>query len=274
MEIAAFYENIAQGASALNISVKEALLSLKEKGMTRVYMCDRTFYDVKDTLIPVLKALNIGIEGFFAFGDYGHCPDSEDYKELVDLAKDQGAGNVLIVPGFVGRDEKAQEETLIKNMIHGMANAAAYGKKMGVCVSMEDFDGMEAPFSSVEGLKRFMDGIPDLYCSFDTGNFIMYHEDEKAALELFKDRLCTIHMKDRSDVPLHPGDKAKVCADGAKKYPSPVGYGNIAMKEILGRLKAIGYQGNVIVEMMDADEHYVLEDIEKSVLWLKDQIDG
>ncbi len=274
MEIAAFYENIAQGAESLHIPVEEALKSLKEKGMTRVYLCDRTFYEVKDDLMPVLKGLGIAIEGFFSFGDYGHAPDSESYKELIHLAKDCGAGNVLIVPGMIGEDEKDQAEILVKNMIHAMANAAAYGKSQGVCVSMEDFDGLAAPFCSVKGLKAFMDAIPELYCSFDTGNFIMYHEDVTDAFELFKDRLCTIHMKDRSDTPLYPGDRAKVCADGVKKYPSPVGYGNIAIKEILSRLKEIGYPGNVIVEMMDCDGEHVLEGIEKSVLWLKEQIDG
>ncbi len=61
-----FYENIAQGAESLHIPVEEALKSLKEKGMTRVYLCDRTFYEVKDDLMPVLKGLGIAIEGFFS----------------------------------------------------------------------------------------------------------------------------------------------------------------------------------------------------------------
>lgn len=47
-----------------------------------------------------------------------------------------------------------------------------------IAVSMEDFDGLEAPYCTIAGLNDFLTDVPGLACSFDTGNFIMYQENE------------------------------------------------------------------------------------------------
>lgn len=272
MGIAVFYENIAEGVQYCQGDMAGTLKKLKTMGMDRIYLSDQSFYQDQDLLEPLLKELDLGVEGMFTFADFAHDPHSQDYKKFIDLAKSLGAGNVLIIPGVIPTEETGDSQRLTQNMICGMGKAARYGKEQGVKVSMEDFDGLAAPFCSIRGLKQFMDAIPELFCSFDTGNFIMYHENELEALELFKDRICTVHMKDRSRTPVYAGDRPKICGDGAKEYPCPVGYGTIAMEEIIRRLKSRGYEGGYIVELMDCDPKYLPEAIEKSVRWLKAHI--
>lgn len=271
MKIAVFYENIKESATAKNIPIKDALTTLNKAGMEMLYISYPSIKSDWEMLKPILDELNIAIEGVYAFCDFtGNMPaffPKITYDEVIDAAAMVEADNVLLVPGFVG--EACSDIDVVKDMIvEGMTKAVTYGTDKGIKVSMEDFDGLEAPYCSVAGLKEFMDRIPGLYCSFDTGNFVMYHEDEYEAVKLFVDKLCTMHLKDRSDVPVYPKDKGKACADGVNVYPSAVGYGTMQIDKILNYVKEQGYKGNVIVELFDADPEYALESIEKSVKWL------
>ena len=130
---------------------------------------------------------------------------------------------------------------------------------------MEDFDGLEAPYCTIAGLNDFLTDVPGLACSFDTGNFIMYQENELEAFQLFRDKICTVHLKDRRKEAKYPDDKAKICADGSLSYAAETGRGYIHIKEILDLLKEQNYHGNVIVELYDYSPEHMLEGIGESV---------
>ncbi len=66
-------------------------------------------------------------------------------------------------------------------------------EKTGVAVSIEDFDGLTAPYCRVSGVAEFLENVPGLKLSFDTGNFVMFHDDELKAFEIFKEKICTVH---------------------------------------------------------------------------------
>lgn len=271
MKIAVFYENIAEGAKALCITNEEAFTRLKAEGLTSIYLSSYSILRDWDNLSPIFEKLGLDIEGVYGFTDFAHNPTSGEGRDVIDVAARVGARNVLIVPGTCqGKPEEMP--SVVQNIIAGMTDSAAYGKEKGIPVSMEDFDGLDAPYCTLQGLRQFMDAIPDLCCSYDTGNFVMYHEDSAAGLELFLDRLCTMHLKDRSETPVHPTDKCKTCADGAPTYPAPVGSGTIRMDAILKRLKESGYQGNVIVELFDTGAEYMLDAAIESLRWLRERV--
>lgn len=269
MRIAAFYENIKEGTEYLGISMKEACMDLKEAGMELLYISGSSFQEDRDEVIQLLKETELKIEGLHQWVDFAHNPESEEYKQTLKDAKMLGAANVLFVPGFIRDEEESQREYLIMNMIKGMSHAVAYGEKIGMPVSMEDFDGMSAPYNCISGLKRFMDEIPGLKCSFDTGNFIMYHENEMDAFACFNDRLCTIHLKDRKATPYYAGNIPNICADGSRSYSCPIGDGNIHIEELIARLQGQNYEGNLIVEMYGCDPKHMLEGIRQSILHVK-----
>lgn len=133
---------------------------------------------------------------------------------------------------------------------------------------MEDFDGLEAPYCTIAGLNDFLTDVPGLACSFDTGNFIMYQENELEAFQLFRDKICTVHLKDRRKEAKYPDDKAIICADGSLSYAAETGRGYIHIKEILDLLKEQNYPGNVIVELYDYSPEHMLEGIGESVSWV------
>lgn len=269
MHVAAFLENIMEGAKAKEISLKEALQKMQEAGLDKIYVGKKSIDQMGESLFELFEELNLPVEGLHGWFDFGHHPEDESYKQFIDCAVKCGASNVLFVPGLINRDEADQYEQQKQNMKTALIKAVAYGEEKGIAVSMENLDGVLAPYCSVEGLNWFMQEVKGLQCSFDTGNFVIYHEDELKALEVFRDKICTLHVKDRSRTRLHEKDGVCTCADGVEVYPSPVGYGFMQIKEILNRLKETGYEGGVIAEMYGCQRDYALEGMIKSVQWLK-----
>lgn len=266
MKIAVFYENLYESALATGRKIDEVLRELRDAGMEMLYTSmDAWLRDRKD-LSRTMEKLDLRIEGMHAHCDFPGDPDTELYRELIDTAAESGAGNLLIVPGFLSTGNTRRD---IDSIVNGMRRAAAYGQAKNLPVLMEDFDGLTSPYNSIAGLQYFMDSVEGLGCAFDTGNFAAFHEDETEAYRLFRDRICTVHLKDRVREPRHPGDNPFLCADGKKVYACAIGSGEIRIAEILRDLHDSGYAGNVIVELYAIDPRYAIADAFESIAWLK-----
>ena len=271
MKIAVFYENIYGGAKAAGKDMAETLQLLKDAGMELIYLSADSLRRDKNWLMPLLAKLGLGIEGVHAFCDFAGDPETPLCEETIHLAKECGAGNLLFVPGMLTGKNTLKD---FSNIALGIRRAVQLGQSMGLPVLMEDYDGLTAPYNSILSLKWFLDNTDGLGCAFDTGNFIIFHEDELEALDLFRDRIVTLHMKDRAIDRRHPGDHACACADGKQLYSCATGSGFIRMAEILKRLKTTGYTGNVVAELYGCDLAFMLEDIFSSVAFLKRQIES
>lgn len=129
----------------------------------------------------------------------------------------------------------------------------------------------QIPYCRIDGVSEFLANVPGLQFSFDTGNFVMYHEDEVEAFELFKDKICTVHLKDRGHGKEQP---VVICADGEKVCTVPVGDGFIHIKEILLNLKQLGYDGGLIAEMYGHAAENMYDGIRKSVKWIRETWKG
>ena len=268
MKIAVFYENIYDGVQATGQDMEAVLAKLRDAGMEMLYISADNWKRDGRELKRWMTDLDLKMEGMHAFCDFPNNPDTDQYRELIDLAKDSGANNFLIVPGFLSNGNSIKD---LESMVRGVGRTVEYGKTVGMPVLMEDFDGIFAPYNCMAGLKYFLDAVPDLGCAFDTGNFVMFHEDELAAFDLFADRIETLHLKDRRLDRRHEKDAPLFCADHSPIFACAPGSGIIRIGEILNRLKARGYGGNVIVEMYCCDPDAVLEDTVWSLRWLKRQ---
>ena len=268
MKIAAFYENIYDGVQAAGLSMEDTLSSLRDEGMERLYISIASWKRDGQELKGILQRQHIALEGMHGFCDFPGSPDSDEYREMIDLAADSGAEHLLFVPGMLSGGNTLRD---IQNITEGMKRAVAYGQTKNLPILMEDFDGLLSPYNCVAGLQYFMQQVDGLECAFDTGNFVIFHEDELAAFEMFAPRIRTLHLKDRCTAPRHAGDTPLRCADGTMAYCCTVGSGDIRMAEILERLKKMQYPGNVIAELYCVDPKEVLEDLHKSVRWLRGQ---
>lgn len=291
MKVSAFYENILEGAGNDELEIRKALAQLKEDGMETVYISyDTLRNDAEENTAKMLRELGLGMEGIYGFFRFEKDPLDDSYRDMIDRAVKMNAGNVLLVPGFILEADRERRGQLLENMWTGLKNAVQYGNERGTAVSIEDFDGLDAPYCCIKGVAEFLENVPGLQLSFDTGNFVMYHEDELEALELFRDKICTVHMKDRGRVDAPAGGKDSprgtdqkkeeseqpviVCADGEKVCTVPVGSGFIHMKEILSGLRNHGYDGGLIAEMYGHSAENMYSGLRESVRWIRETWDA
>ena len=268
MKIAVFYENTYDGVQATGADMEKTLAGFRAEGMELLYLSPDSWKRDRETLAPMLRKLDIGIEGMHGWCDFSADPDSSRYRDMIDLAVEAGAGNLLIIPGMLQTDDTSHATDA---MVQGMRKAVYYGREKGIPVLMEDFDGLLSPYNSIFGLQYFMNAVDGLGCAFDTGNFVIFHENELKAFDLFADKIQTVHLKDRSMDPVHPNGYPNICADQKPAWACAIGSGYIHIREILHRLTARNYTGNIIVELYGDDPSFVLEDVHGSLRWLHQQ---
>ena len=191
-------------------------------------------------------------------------------KEVIDLAHRMGVKRVLIVPGFLERDEakvlhsvsgdyhaveRFMEQNLcIQSMRTALTELVQYARPLGVEVTLEDFDDVEAPYSRMNELLWFMRNVPGLRCTFDMGNFAFGYENVMDAYELLKNYIVHVHCKDRG-------------SEGNGLQSVPTGSGYIPIAQLVRKLNAAGYRGYLSIEHFgDLDQ---MASIEQSAHFLK-----
>lgn len=270
MVISAFFENILTGARARNMPLPEALGLMRNAGLETVYVGRDSIAEFGDGLLFLLDPLNLKVEGLHGWFDFAGNPAGEEWKDFMDTAVRWGAKHVLFVPGLI--ENPADREARMENMAEVLRKAVSYGRERGIAVTMENLDQITAPYNSGAGLAWFFSQVEGLQCCYDTGNFVIHKENELELLENFLDKLCAVHVKDRSQVKLHPNDDSCICADGSAVYPAPVGDGCMRIAEILRRLGEAGYDGSLIAELYGCDPDAMLDAMLRSVAWLREQV--
>lgn len=265
MKLSVFYEHIVEAATQTGKSVMEVCEIVHGFGIHGV---DIETIRIDHNELEVMKQLangNLTVNCVYAFFDFGNNPDCNRGYELVNTAKRVGAQKILVIPGFVKPTDDIY--TSLNNMKEVLIKVCEYAKNEGITVGMEDFDDISAPFATTDQLLWFMENVPALKCTFDTGNFLYSEEDVLAALDQLDDYIGDIHCKDRS-LEIKEGEEPKLTVKGRKLYSSPVGYGCILMKEIVTHFLKKGYDRWFTIEHFGSRNQ--LEDIEKSAKWLID----
>ncbi len=270
-KIATFYDHVKDVAHQEKISMTEALLEVKALGVELLEISQNNVIGREDELGRELAYTGLGISSIPAYFDFGRDMDVTKQSEpTLEAAKFLGAGKLLVIPGFFSAEDGPEErERQIKNMIECINRLADQAAGYGVSLVMEDYDSELAPFSTIEGVRRFLDSCPGLSCCFDTGNFRYSGEDELDAYEKLRDRIGHVHLKDRAYMGAD-GEHPRTAADGKKLYAAYVGGGALQLGEIMTRLRRDGYEGAYTVEHYGAPA--MLDYLKKSVSWVKGQL--
>ena len=251
MKLSVFFDHVLQAREQTGKTIEELLTGVRAAGIEAVeinldYLCEHP--EVWDAL----KKADLGVSCIYEFYDMGRSDESEKACRHVETAVKAGANRILVVPGFLSGEASLQmqkampvQENIvgfferndeIKRMAEGLSFAAKYGTEKGVAVTVEDFDGLDSPLAGMYGICWFLQQVPELMYTLDTGNFLFYGEDVLDAYELLKDRIAHVHCKDRQ-----PKTNASV----------QTGTGYVPFKEIVGRLIARNYDGYLAIEHFD-----------------------
>ena len=251
MKLSVFFDHVLQAREQTGKTVEELLAGVRAAGIEAVeinlsYLCEHS--EVWDAL----KAAGLGISCIYEFYDMGRCDESEKVRRHVETAVKAGAKRILVVPGFLSGEASLQMQKAmpvkenivdffesndeIKRMAEGLSFAAKYGAEKGVIVTVEDFDGLDSPLAGMYGIHWFLQQVPGLRYTLDTGNFLFYKENVMDAFELLKDRIVHVHCKDRQ-----PEINASV----------QTGTGYIPFAEVLEKIKKQNYDGFFAIEHFD-----------------------
>ena len=253
MKLSVFFDHILQAREQTGKPLEELLAGVRSAGIEAVeinlnYLCEH------EDVLALLKQNNLGISCIYEFYDMGRYDETEKARRHVETAAKVGAKRILVVPGFLF-DEASEEmqrcmpaaeeisaffenHAEIRRMAEGLSFTAKLGKEKGVTVTVEDFDDRNSPLAGMYGIRWFLQQIPELGYTLDTGNFLFYGETVQQAFELLKDRIAHVHCKDRS-----PENHASV----------QTGTGYIPFGEIVEKMKAQQYDGFLAIEHFDVE---------------------
>jgi inosose dehydratase len=189
--------------------------------------------------------------------------DPDKIRTAVEKTAAAGGKKILAIPGFL--DEKYPHA--LENMAEGLKLLCQVAAEFDIKVSLEDFDNIKSPCATAEGLQDFFARIPALKFNLDTGNFRYMDQDVTECCLPILDRLALMHLKDRSQVPMHPAEKPLRSLGGTDLYPCPVGEGMIPMEQVLALAADAGYDGYCTVEHFDAADQW--DYITRSARWFR-----
>lgn len=263
MKLSVFYDHVCEAAQQTGKSVDELL------HLCHTWHIDALEVRYSDLLTDPELPRRIADAGLkvscvYYFYDFGVDQDLTTAMAHLQAAAALGAPRVLIVPGALPmRDAQSLARCagnamatfrFMDNHPHTQRMADALSKlvhaanKLGLEVTLEDFDGDTQPFARMYQLKWFMERVPGLRYTLDTGNFAYSDEDVLEAYCLLKNSIVHVHCKDRGEEP----DKTwgHVCRGLA---PVAVGHGYLPIGKVLKLLKQQGYDGYLAIEHFGSD---------------------
>ncbi len=283
MRISAFFENIGQAAKETGTPLQELLVQLKQAGLESVYASYSWCMKLREQqMMPLLNHLGITLEGLWDTAPFNTMTEEDaraHYTAMVDCAARNGAKHLLITPAVfhgredaakVTRQEVADREPEIRKMIEAVRAAKQYGEEKGVAVTMEPYDGFISPIVFPEVLRRCFEEIPGLKCSFDTGNFVPCDADVMEEFHYYKDKIVTIHLKDRVENNDPDGIETVpyITESGKRYYPAAVGSGDMPILEIIKEMNRMGYTGAGIIELFGSND--ITNKLFASIRWMKE----
>jgi L-ribulose-5-phosphate 3-epimerase len=269
MYISVFYNHIVEASQQMGCSIDEVLKKVYSFGIERVE------FDMAELTEPAemyskLQKAGLSVSSIYGFYDFGQNPDGTLGYAQVDKAIAMHANKIMIIPGFLKGSTKLECETEKQNMAKAMKQICEYADIHKVMVTIEDFDDKTSQIADSNGMLWFVEQIPSLRVTFDTGNFMYSSEQELVAFDKLKSRIAHVHCKDRSLNKVE-GEEPKANVEGVLMYSSPVGYGCIRMKEIIDLLKVMDYQGTLTIEHFGSLNQ--IDYMEKSARWIKSQLE-
>lgn len=278
MKISVFFDHLQEAAKQSNISLEEVIQKVSSQGVTGIEINLTCLIEQEEKILALLKEYNMNISCIYEFYDWGNNQALDYGKKHVDMAKKTGAGNILVVPGFLstqetialeqaGKEKEAlyqfmQKSKTIQQMKENLQELVDYAETKQITVTLEDFDSKEAPFATKWQLLWFMEQVKGLRFTMDIGNFVYSDEDAIEGFQLLKTWMVHMHCKDRGKEVM---SKKYRYNKGMETCATGMGY--LPIKQIVQEAMADGYDGYYAIEHFGAKNQLAL--IEKSAEFLQ-----
>ncbi len=269
MKLSIFYQHITSASEMHGISEEDVLKKAYDMGYRGLECEYSLFKDCKKDFKDMVKRTGFEIVSVPYYGYFNDGFDTKEIENVIDDILYMGCKKILSIPGLIALDSPTYKKEL-QNIKAGLSALCEIANKRGLEVSIEEYDNVEAPFGRMSEIKDFLDTTNGLKFNLDTGNFYPYDEDVFTAIDMFKEKICHVHLKNRRIEPLCESETFQLTSSGQKMYPSPIGQGQIDMKKIIEVLREISYDDYCTVEHFGEVDQLLY--MEKSAQWAKDYI--
>jgi len=247
MILSTFYQHIEEGAKRREISLEEAARSCISWGITGLdVICNGSLSEHTSEVVSRLLACGMHVNSMPVICDPMRDPSLEAMDRIRETAQSFQTTRIMTVLANYqdGDDREALREQSLAPLRYLIDRCA----ESGITVGMEDFDNASSPTARISDLLWFLEHLPGLTCTLDTGNFLYNGEELLYAYSVLRPYITShIHCKDRAAAGL-PEERANVNVNGLPMYPCAVGKGMLPIEAVLYRLAKSGFDGAVTIE--------------------------
>ena len=246
MRLAVFFSHVKAAAKERGMSMDDAFAWVASLGIEAMDFDAGSLTGGEEELVPLLRKHSLSVSSIYGFCSFAEAQPSDADFRLYRLAERCGCGCVMPLPGKYteGGDRAAQWDSITR----AMETMALFGKEVGIVTVMENFDAALSPFSHTDALLGLHKAAPDVWITFDTGNFLPAREDPLASYAVLAPFIRHVHLKDHH-LTAHDGAKpSQPLPDGPVVYPAAIGDGIVPIRGLITRLAKDGYTGAVTME--------------------------
>jgi L-ribulose-5-phosphate 3-epimerase len=263
-QISCFFDHILEAAEQSGKTIPEILKLCHEWKISALEINNQTLVNNPD-YEKIIQDAGFSYNCLYDFYDWESSTDFAKAKDHIDRANHLNCRKILIVPGFFTEDEAKQFEDCsdykktseklesnqksvqIKQML---CKAVQYASEKNITVTIEDFDDKKSPVCKTNQILWYLQNVPGLKWTFDTGNFEYSAENALNSYEKLKSYMANVHTKDR----------------GPYLSSVPTGSGILPMTEILQKIKKDFSTINFSIEHFGASSQ--LDFLQKSATYL------
>ena len=156
MKKAIFLAHVKDAARQRGGSLKEYLHLTRRLGYEGLE-CDYSDLEQDPAgFAAMLKEADLQIASVPQWFDFQKSVDPEYISTVVKNVAVAGGKKILAIPGFL--DEKYPNA--LEDMVEGLKILCREAAEFGIKVSLEDFDNIQSPCATAEGLAWFFERVP------------------------------------------------------------------------------------------------------------------
>ena len=151
MKKSLFYQHALDAAQQENCSIGEIFTKVKEMGFDGLE-CEYTLFSGNPAAFKaeIVKA-GLDVANIDYYVDFGHVFDEDALRKLLEDAVTVGAKKVLVIPGFIEKEEDRERD--MAEIARSLNIFCDMAEEKGIQLTLEDYDLPISPVSTSAGLR-------------------------------------------------------------------------------------------------------------------------
>ncbi len=260
MKISVSMYSLASTIQKENWSILDFIQFAKKNHFDGIELLDFYWTDIKKELpeaIHAIKETNLIVSAYDVSNDFVKASEKERNKEVqkviegIYTAKQLGTNIVRTFCGDI-KDGLTFEDGQ-EWIIEGLRQAAKVASEEKVYLAIENHGLLAGRSEQVEAIIQAVDS-PYVVSTFDAGNFLLVHESPTHAFDHLAQYIKHVHFKDFREKEAQDTVRGFQSTEGVELIGVVPGDGQVALNQIISKLKEMRYDGFLSIEYEGFDD--------------------